>query len=173
MWIQTDCCVQLPLPRYIYIYICVCVCVELCICGSTVIDRVFVHRKAKATRNSEVFEVDVAENPTMYRTLQCFYAVSEKPLQKAMFLSLPRPKAPLLTGFLNLLSKSTAICDVFNDYLRGFSHFRAKTSSLGNAQQHCKSQCFCPTKTAKTITQTAPKPQNLPPRPPDASRQDT
>ena len=126
------------------IYIYVCVCVELCICGSTVIDRVFVHRKAKATRNSEVFEVDVAENPTMYRTLQCFYAVSEKPLQKAMFLSLPRPKAPLLTGFLNLLSKSTAICDVFNDYLRGFSHFRAKTSSLGK------------TKMAKAVTQTAP-----------------
>ena len=38
-----------------------------------------------------------------------------------------------------------AICQVW--------HFRAKPSSLGNGQKHCKNQCFCPTKTAKTIPQ--------------------
>ena len=32
-----------------------------------------------------------------------------------MFLSLPWPKTPLFTVCLNLLSKSTAICDVFNN----------------------------------------------------------
>ena len=38
-------------------------------------------------------------------------------------------------------------------YLGGFWHLRAKPSSLGNGQTHCKNQCFCPTKTAKTIPQ--------------------
>ena len=52
-------------------------------------------------------------------------------------------------------------------YLRGFLRFRAKTSSLDNLQKHCKNQCFCPAKTAKTVAQTAPKSQNLVPRPPD------
>ena len=53
-------------------------------------------------------------------------------------------------------------------YLRSFLHVRTKPSSLGNGQKHCKNQCFCPTKTAKTansseITKTASP----------ASRQDT
>ena len=52
-------------------------------------------------------------------------------------------------------------------YLRGFLRFHAKTSSLDNLQKHCKNQCFCPAKTAKTVAQTAPKSQNLVPRPPD------
>ena len=51
--------------------------------------------------------------------------------------------------------------------LRVFLHFCAKSSSLGNVQKHCKNQCFCPTKTAKAVTQTAPKSQNLASRPLD------
>ena len=39
-----------------------------------------------------------------------------------------------------------AICEVFDI-------FCAKPSSLGNGQKHCKNQCFCPTKTTKTIPQ--------------------
>ena len=58
-----------------------------------------------------------------------------------------------------------------HSYLRGFLHFRAKTSSLGNVQNHCKNHCFCPTNTAKTVTQTAPKSQNLAPRPPDKTHE--
>ena len=34
-----------------------------------------------------------------------------------------------------------------------FDIFCAKPSSLGNGQKHCKNQCFCPTKTTKTIPQ--------------------
>ena len=91
-----------------------------------------------------------------------------------MFLSLPWPKTLLFTVFLSLLSKNTAICDVFKNVAAKnaaicevFLRFRAKTSSLGNLQKHSKNQCFCPAKTAKTVAQTAPKSQNLVPRPPD------
>ena len=91
-----------------------------------------------------------------------------------MFLSLPWPNTLLFTVFLSLLSKNTAICDVFSNVAAKnaaicevFLRFRAKTSSLDNLQKHCKNQCFCPAKTAKTVAQTAPKSQNLVPRPPD------
>ena len=67
--------------------------------------------------------------------------------------------------FVNLLSKRRGRQKPC--YLEGFFTFPAKTSSLGNVHKHGKSQCFCPTKTAKTVTQTAPKSQNLAPRPPN------
>ena len=103
------------------------------------------------TTNSKAFEVDVTENATAYRIFHCsLYSVRQKPLQTAMFLA--------CDVFNNMVAKNTAICEVLN--------FRAKNSSLSNVQKHCKNQCFCPTKTAKAVTWTAPKSQNLA-RPPD------
>ena len=56
-------------------------------------------------------------------------------------------------------------------YLWGFFfQFRAKLSSLGNVQKHCKNQHFCPAKTAKNIPQRASKSQKLLPRPPDKTQ---
>ena len=74
----------------------------------------------------------------------------QKPLQMAMFLSWPWPKTPL--------------------FVRFFFQFRAKLSSLGNVQKHCKNQHFCPAKTAKNIPQRASKSQKLLPRPPDKTQ---
>ena len=65
------------------------------------------------SNGSKVFEVQVAKNGTVYRMFTVFLcSARQKPLQIATFLSWPRPKTPLLTVFLNTLSKNTAIRDV-------------------------------------------------------------
>ena len=103
-------------------------------------------------------QVDVAKAPAMQR--------EQKPLQIAMFLSLLWPKLQCFWTCC-LKHRNSRLFQRHGRqkhwYLRGFLHVRAKTSSLGNVQKHC----FCPTKTAKAVTQTAPKSQNLVPRPPD------
>ena len=155
---------------------------------------------------SEVCDVDVAENTTMYRILQCFYVLWGRNHckyrrfwacrgQKHHFLPYCSVFVMLCEGentvnidvFELAVAQNTAIYSVFEPavkkhcnlrrfqqrgrqkrcYLRGFLRFRAKTSSLDNLQKHCKNQCFCPAKTAKTVAQTAPKSQNLVRRPPD------
>ena len=67
-----------------------------------------------------------------------------------MLLSLPWPKAPLFTVFLNLLPKSTAICDVFNNTVaKSIAICEVLTFSLKDVEPR---QC----------TKTLPKPMFLP-----------
>ena len=136
-------------------YICTFI-VELRICRNTVIDSVFIHRKSKTNGNSEVFAVHGAENGTIYRTVFLYYA-RQKPLQIAMFLLAAAKKNAIYNVFEHPLKKHRYLRRLQQHsrrkhrYLRFFLHFRAKPSSLGNGQEHCKNQRFCPTKTAKTI----------------------
>ena len=149
---------------YVYIYIDLYTYTHVCCAAShplKVVYSVFIRRKAKTTGHSEVFEVQVANNSTIYPIFDFtvfLHSERQKPPLVAMFLSWLWPKTPLFRFrvCLNTLSKSTAICEVF-------LQFRAKPSSLGSVQEHCKNQCFCPTKRQKP----SPKSQKLPPRPPD------
>ena len=88
-------------------------------------------------------------------------SVRQKPLQIAMFWSLPWPKAPLFTVsvFLNLLSKNTAICDVFNNMVAKntaicevFYIFAQRAQASAMYKNTAKTNV-----SAKTVTQTAPK----------------
>ena len=84
------------------------------ICRNTVIDSVFTRRKAKTTRNSEVFEVDAAENTTMYFSV-FMLCEAETIANSDVFEFAVAQNTAIYNAFLNLLSNSTANCDVFND----------------------------------------------------------
>ena len=109
----------------------------------TVFYSVLTFCEGENTVNIDVFELAVAQNTAIYSVFQ---PAVKKHCNLRRFQQRGRQKR----------------C-----YLRGVLRFRAKTSSLDNLQKHCKNQCFCPAKTAKTVAQTAPKSQNLVPRPPD------
>ena len=72
----------------------------------------FIHRKAKSTGHSEVFEVQVR---TIYYVFTAFLrSVRQKPWHiVAMFLRCPWPKTLLFMVFLNTILKKTVICNVF------------------------------------------------------------
>ena len=86
--------------------------------------------EAETTANSDVFELAVAQNTTIYSVF-----------------------APAVQKHRNV-AKNTAICEVFT--------FSRKEFKPRQCTKHYKNQCF-----AKTVIQTAPKSQNLAPRPPD------
>ena len=103
------------------------------------------------------------------------------------------PKTPLCTIFYSVfmlckaettansdvfelaVAQNTAIYSVFNLLSKKHCNLRCfqqhgcqKRCYLQRRQAsarytHCKNQCFCPTKAAKAVTQTAPKSQNLGP----------
>ena len=105
----------------------------------TVFYSVFMLCEAETTANSDVVELAVAQNTAIYSV---FESAIKKHRKLRRFQQHGRQK---------------------HCYLRGFLHFRAKNSSLGNVERRCKNHCFCTTKTAKAVTQTAPKSQILPP----------
>ena len=139
MWIQTDCCVQLPLPaasaetpllavfsytgkqkpleieRFLRLTL---PKTPLC----TVFYSGFMLGEGEATATSDVFELAVAQSTAIDRV---FEPAVQKHRSLRRFQRHGRQK---------------------HCYLQGFLHFRAKTSILGNVQKHCKNQCFCPTK---------------------------
>ena len=76
--------------------------------------------------------------------------------QKCFFFCVCHGKTPGLchgNSWENEISYKITYKIYWECYLRGFWHFCAKPSSLGNGQKHCKNPCFCPTKTTKTIPQ--------------------
>ena len=92
------------------------------------------------TVNIDVFELAVAQNTAIY-------SVFEPAVKKKLQFETTWPPKTLL-------------------FARFFT-FSRKNVKPRQFTKHCKNQCFCPAKTAKTVAQTAPKSQNLVPRPPD------
>ena len=142
------------------------------ICRNTVIDSVFTRRKAKTTRNSEVFEVDAAENTTMYFSV-FMLCEAETIANSDVFEFAVAQNTAIYNAFLNLLSNSTANCDVFNDMV-------AKNTAICEvvyifAQRRQASAMYKNTTKTKVSAQQKrqkPSPKQLRSGPP-ASRQDT
>ena len=152
----------------IYVYMCICIYVYLYIC--TYVHLLWSFASAETplltvcsyTGNQKPMEIArflQFTGPKMVLfTEQCFlYYARQKPLQIAMFLLAAAQKNAIYNVFEHPLKKHRYLRRLQQHsrrkhrYLRFFLHFRAKPSSLGNGQEHCKNQRFCPTKTAKTI----------------------
>ena len=134
-------------------------------CAKTPLFTVFcIHREAKTTANSEVLKFTGPKTALFIVFLQCFYALRGRNHCKAnsdvFELAVAQNTAIYsFVFFLNTLSKN-------HSYLRRFhQHIVAENTTIcefffafsRNIQKQCKNQYFCPTKTAKTIPQRAPK----------------
>lgn len=141
---------------------------------------VFLYPWKQKPLQSEVFEVHGIKIARFSCTSTVFLCIAmQKPLQIAMFLSLPLLKTLRFTVFLSPLSKSTVVCDVFNDMvdkntallLARFSTLLRKPVKHRQCTKTPQKPMFLPNKNHENHRSNRPEMTNLPPSIPCCKKQ--